>query len=728
MSRSRADDGSTPQVDDAGVLPRDGRDLAPEIEGVAVREGVRLAFSVFGAGHHPTVLLMPTWSIVPSEFWKAQTGFLSRHYRVVAFDGRGSGRSDRPGGAQAYTDEQYARDAVAVLDASRTDRAVLVSLSRGAAWSVHVAAAHPDRVLGLLALAPSCPFPLTHPGWRDAPAWDEPHPVYEGWGTYNRHFWLDGGYDGFLRFFFGQMFGEPHSSKQIEDCVAWGHQVGPQTLIDTVAGRLQRADQPRFEEVCRQVRCPVLVLQGGADQVSPPETGARLAELTGGDLLVVQDAGHGLPGRDPVQVNLQIAGFVDRLCPRVRRGSWQRAAGRDPRVLYLSSPIGLGHAQRDAAIAAALRALHPGLRIDWLAQHPVTTVLGARGEHIHPASAWLASESAHVEAESGEHDLHAFQAIRRMDRILVNNFMVFADVVAEDHYDLVVGDEAWDVDYFLHENPELKRFSFAWLTDFVGWLPMPAGGPEEAALTADYNAEMIEQRARFRRVRDQSIFVGRPDDIVEDDFGPGLPSIREWTEANFAFSGYVTGFDPAALSGTPQLRQRLGLGPDDRLCLVCVGGSGVGGPLLRRALAAVPLVRALVPGVQFLFVTGPRIDPASVPGQPGVRVRGHVPDLYRYLAACDVAVVQGGLTTCMELTALRKPFVDVPLQNHFEQNLHVHRRLERYGAGRRLHYSEAVQPEALAHAIAGELGREVAYAPVETDGAARAATLLAHLL
>ena len=124
-------------------------------------------------------------------------------------------------------------------------------------------------------------------------------------------------------------------------------------------------------------------------------------------------------------------------------------------------------------------------------------MLEEAGETIHPASAWLASESAHIEAESGEHDLHVFQAIREMDEILVNNFMVFNDVVEETPYDLVIGDEAWDVDYFLHENPELKRFSFAWLTDFVGWLPMPDLGKREALLTADYNAEMLEQRARL---------------------------------------------------------------------------------------------------------------------------------------------------------------------------------------------------------------------------------------
>ena len=405
-----------------------------------------------------------------------------------------------------------------------------------------------------------------------------------------------------------------------------------------------------------------------------------------------------------------------------------RALRRPPKALYLSSPIGLGHAQRDVAIAAELRARRPELQIDWLAQNPVTRVLAQHGERVHPASAWLRNESGHIEHEAGEHDLHAFQAIRRMDEILVHNFMVFDEVVADGGYDLVIGDEAWDVDYFLHENPELKRFSFAWMTDFVGWLPMPDGGPREAMLTADYNAEMIEQRARFARVRDRSVFVGDPDDVVEDDFGPGLPSIRAWTEANFDFAGYVTGFDPTAVSGAGPLRRELGVRPDERLCLVTVGGSGVGGSLLRRVMDAVPLIRELLPGTRFLFVTGPRIDAASLPPVEGADVVGYVPDLFRHLAACDVAVVQGGLTTCMELTALRKPFVYVPLRHHFEQNVHVRARLDRYGAGRHLPYDEALDPEGLAEAVAKELGREVAYSPVESDGAQRAARMLADLV
>ena len=286
---------------------------------------------------------------------------------------------------------------------------------------------------------------------------------------------------------------------------------------------------------------------------------------------------------------------------------------RRPRVLYLSSPIGLGHARRDLAIVRQLRERRPDVEVDWLTQEPVVAFLESQGERVHPASSYLASESRHIEGLAGEHDLHAFQAIRQMDEVLVANFMVFNELVDEQHYDLWVGDEAWDVDHFLHENPELKRAPFAWLTDFVGWLPMPDGGPAEAALTTDYNAEMVEHIARYPRLRDKALFVGNPDDVVADGLGAGLPGIREWTEEHFEFTGYVTGFDAADLTDRAELRERLGYGEDEKVCIV--GGRWLG---CGRASAA-PRGRVVrrcgpaVPGLRMVLVAGPRIDPRSLP-------------------------------------------------------------------------------------------------------------------
>jgi predicted glycosyltransferase len=452
--------------------------------------------------------------------------------------------------------------------------------------------------------------------------------------------------------------------------------------------------------------------------------GIALAEHTGGRLVLLEGSFHAPHVRDPVKVNLLLRDFIK---PAPPAGRWTRGKSRRKRALYISSPIGLGHAQRDVAIATELRKLHPDLEIDWLAQHPVTAVLEARGERVHPASALLANESAHIESESAEHDLHCFQAIRRMDEILLANFMVFHDLVREEHYDLWIGDEAWELDHYLHENPEHKQAAYVWMTDFVGWLPMPDGGEHEAFVAADYNAEMIEHIARFPRVRDQAVFVGNPADIVSDAFGPGLPLIGAWTGEHYAFSGYVTGFDPSDLADRATLRQELGYRDDEQVCVVTVGGSGVGSHLLRRVIQAFPEAKRRVPALRMVVVAGPRIDPASLPTRDGLEVRAFVPQLYRHLAACDLAVVQGGLTTCMELTANRRPFLYFPLRHHFEQNFHVAHRLDRYRAGRRMDYATS-DPDAIAAAIAAELGRAVDYRPVETDGAARAASLIAELV
>ena len=107
--------------------------------------------------------------------------------------------------------------------------------------------------------------------------------------------------------------------------------------------------------------------------------------------------------------------------------------------------------------------------------------------------------------------------------------------------------------------------------------------------------------------------------------------------------------------------------------------------------------------------------------------RRFVPDLYALLAACDLAIVQGGLSTCMELTAAKRPFLYVPLRNHFEQNFHVRHRLAQYGAGTRMDYAQT-DPDALASAVADGLKRPVVYRDVDAEGARRAAALLGSFL
>ena len=109
------------------------------------------------------VLLLPTWTIVHKRFWKAQVPYLARHHRVVSYDGPGNGRSDRPLDPAAYDHDRQVQYAVDVLDATGTDRAVVVGLSMGGCWALELAAEHADRVLGTVLIGASVPITDGHP-------------------------------------------------------------------------------------------------------------------------------------------------------------------------------------------------------------------------------------------------------------------------------------------------------------------------------------------------------------------------------------------------------------------------------------------------------------------------------------------------------------------------------------------------------------------------------------
>src|SRR2546422_869324 len=370
----------------------------PDSDGFVERDGVKLFYEVFGQGK-PTVLLMPTWSIIHSRHWKMQIPYLARHYRVVTFDGRGNGRSDRPVGPEAYEETEYAADALAVMDSTDTDRAVIVSLSMGGQRSLILAAEHPERTLGEVFIGPAVPLAPRPPERTITERFEDVLDTDDGWAKYNRHYWLRD-HEGFLRFFFANVFSEPHSTKQIEDAVGWGLDTTPETLADTHVGEgLIGVDDTL--ELCRQVRCPVLVIQGSKDRITGPDRGIELARaIEGSQIVMLEGSGHNPLGRDPVKFNVLLREFIDRVhppAPRERR--WVRGKSRRKRALYISSPIGLGHARRDVAIADELRRLHPDLEMDWLAQHPVTRVLEERGERVHPASVELSSEVEHIDAE-----------------------------------------------------------------------------------------------------------------------------------------------------------------------------------------------------------------------------------------------------------------------------------------------------------------------------------------
>jgi pimeloyl-ACP methyl ester carboxylesterase/UDP:flavonoid glycosyltransferase YjiC (YdhE family) len=701
----------------------------PDESGYVANAGARIYYEVHGSGQQ-TLLLLPTWAIVDSRHWKMQVPFLARYYRVITFDPRGNGLSDRPTDPAAYSDAVVTSDIGAVLNATGTERAVLAGFCTGFIWALLFATAEPERVAGIVAISPTLPIAPADPWERYENSFDDVLDTDEGWAKENRHYWRRD-WRGYVEFFMSQIATEPHSTKPYDDLVEWGMQTDAATMLCDADAPQQITSEAEAVRLCRALTCPVLVIGGDQDKIVPPGRARRIAGETGAGLLVIAGGGHAPHVRYPVAVNHAIRDFADRLVPR-KPGQipWQATHGRRRRALWISSPIGLGHVQRDLAIARAVRKRVPDLEIHWWAQPPVTDVLAEAGEVIHPASSEMASESAHWESEATDHDLPAFYAFRRMDEIFCANYLLFDDVVRDTSYDLWAGDECWEVDYFLHENPERKIAPYVFMTDVIGFLPTDPADPREAGLCADYNADAIEKRERFPRLRDVSMFIGSFGELPDCPFGDGLPGIRSWSRRWFCSVPYVLPFDPAAYRDRAGLRRRLGYPGDQPLLVAAVGGTTAGASLLELTCDAFARLRKQVPEAQMLLVTGPRLDPRLLPDIEGIDKRGYVPDLFEHLACADAAVVQGGLSTTMELVGAGRPFIYFPLRRHWEQQHFVTHRLSHYRAGLRMDYATTsaddlatAMREALAQGSTGP-----GYRKVPPGGAALAAARIAALL
>jgi len=694
----------------AGAVPDVDRlpfsTVQPAREGFVERDGVKLWYAAWGTSG-PWIAFAQPFQIVHSQFLKATVPYLSQHFRVLTMDGRGNGRSDRPQGQAAYSLDHFHADFVAVLDALQIERAALVGLSAAAMIVLKLAAEKPQRVSHVITAGGFADSLVSHEAIA-ARVKLEDELVRRDW-------------PGYLDYFMNVIFSEPHSTKPYEDGVRYGWATDGE-VIDWCRQAWLNND---VRELARRVQCPTLVIHGDEDRRVPLAKGRDIHALVpGAKSLTIGGGGHVTAVRDPVVFNEAVRDFVAGT-PAAR--TWVRGMKRPRKALFISSPIGLGHAQRDLAIARELRKLQPDLVIDWFTVDPAARYLEREGERLHPITARLANESRHFEQIAGEHDLSAFYGLRTMDEIMTNNFMVFVDLMRAEHYDIVIGDEAWDVDYYYHENPELKRQPFVFLTDFVGCLPVAEGDEREAVLCADRNADDIEHVARYPYIRDAAIFIGNRDDVTEQTFGPGLPVIRDWTDRNFCYCGYCLPFDPHALADTERLRAQHGYRRDEKIAIAAIGGTSTGQHLLRKIAAAFPRMKRELPELRLILVAGPRLAPDAIAPQPGLEVRPYVHNLYEHLACCDLALVQGGLSTTMELVATRRPFLSFPLQRHFEQCVHVRQRLANYGADHSLEYP-TLDPDALAERALAAMHAPVRYKPVETDGAARAARRIAQVL
>ena len=397
---------------------------------------------------------------------------------------------------------------------------------------------------------------------------------------------------------------------------------------------------------------------------------------------------------------------------------------RSKRVLFVSGSVGLGHVIRDLAIARQLRTLAP-VDVTWLASAPADRVISEAGEVLHPASARLVNMSAIAEAQTTGGRLSLIRYALTASRSWGRNFDIVDEIMAHGGFDLLIGDETYEIALGYRKCLSRKKWPFVMIYDFVGFDAM-SKQPMERLGVYLWNRKWAGKARGERPYVDLGLFIGEEDDVPDVRFGPFLPSRREWARDRCRFVGYVLDFDPLQYTDTGALRRELGYAPSP-LVICAVGGTAIGRELLELCGAAFPLLEQSVPDIQMVLVGGPRVDPRELRVPHGVKVVGYLPALHKHLAVCDLAVVQGGGTVTLELTALRRPFIFFPIAGHCEQELHVAGRLSRHGAGVRLS-QDLTSPAQLAEAISSNMKSAVLWASIPVDGARLAANAICELL
>ena len=391
----------------------------------------------------------------------------------------------------------------------------------------------------------------------------------------------------------------------------------------------------------------------------------------------------------------------------------------------MSGSIGLGHVGRDLEITKVLRRLHPEFEISWMAEPPASEVLEKAGEKLLPEAGLLSSANSELEGLATEYKANLVQWALNMRKGWSRNAEVYNRISETYSFDLWIGDEPYDIMVEMVNNPSLKKQPFVVIYDFLG-LDASTWNPVDQVAAYMINRLWLKFLRSEPPLADLSIFVGELEDIPDKKFDFMLPNRRRIAEELIDFAGYVLPEDIEDYRDKAKARRLLGY--ENKPFVLCsIGGTAVGKDLLGLCVAAYPIAEKSIPNLQMLLVCGPRVQPESIDAPKGVKVVGYLPNLYRHLGVADLCIVSGGGTITLELTALQRPFLYFPLEQHFEQEVDVANRCQRHRAGIRMTCSKTT-PESLSEAIVSNIGKTVAYKSIPTDGSKEAARKIEKIL
>ncbi len=394
-------------------------------------------------------------------------------------------------------------------------------------------------------------------------------------------------------------------------------------------------------------------------------------------------------------------------------------------ILFISGSLGLGHIGRDIAIANQLRTIYPDCNIEWLAANPATSKLVESGEKLVEEIEQYSNENESAEKAAEGASLNILKYLMNSKDEWKNNVKFFFKLIEKNKYDLVIGDETYEIAIGLGKFPEMKKFPFVMIYDFVGLDAMTKNPLEHLGIYYFNRLWSADYRLKRNPSYDLGLFVGELNDVPDKTFGFLLPNRRKYAKDCYTFLGYIFPFDTKKYQNNKEIKEKLGY-KNEPLVICSIGGTSIGKELLELCAKAYTIAKKEINNLNLVLVTGPRLSAKSLKIPEGIVVKEYIPNLFEHFAASDLAIVQGGATSTLELSALRRPFIYFPLEGHCEQ-ANVARILTERGAGQRMKLSTTSSLQ-LAEKMVATLGKKVTYPEIPVDGAHKAAKEIACLM
>lgn len=387
----------------------------------------------------------------------------------------------------------------------------------------------------------------------------------------------------------------------------------------------------------------------------------------------------------------------------------------------------MGHVTRDIAIAREIRTAHPDIAISWMAHSLAARVIKEAGEQLLPESVRSADYNvAAASSVAGNFKLSIFKYVLAIEKAYAHNVELLSQVIATRPFDLVIGDESYEVINAWSEVREQSPPHFVMIQDFIGLVPTTWNPVEKIFIWKRNKDHWLGSYLKIPAQELTHFFVGEPEDVPDQRFGFLLDNRRTWAKKMCRFLGYIVRFDPAEYQDQAKVRAKLGYGPEP-LVICATGGTFVGQELLELAGRTYPLLKQKIPNLRMVFVRGESYGIKAPHLPEGADLRTYIPKIYEHFAAADLVLVVGGGTSTLELTALRRPFLYFPLERQFDQQFLISDRLARHQAGIRMEYRKTT-PKSLADVILANIGKKAAWPPIPIDGARKAAEIVGELL